>query len=122
MPIIDVQMVMQEGTLERDKLAQELADALGVCLGAAAGRVWVRVHVLPASRYAENGAVLSAAELPVFVCVLHARLPESAALKEQAQRIARAVAVACGRAAGRVHVEFAPAGAGRIAFGGELIE
>lgn len=122
MPIVDVQIVSRESAPERDTLAQELADALGTCLEAAPGRVWIRLHWLPASRYAENGVALLDAELPVFVRVLHARLPAGEVLKAQAHQIAQAAAIVIGRPPDRVHIEFAPAGAGRIAFGGELIE
>lgn len=122
MPIVDVQVVVPENASDRRGLAQELADALGNCLDAAPGRAWIRLHWLPSSRYAENGVALSAAELPVFVHVLHARLPDGEALTAQAHRIAQAVAIVIGRPAERVHIEFAPAGAGRIAFGGELTE
>ncbi len=121
MPIIDVCIVGgAEGALPADG-ARMLADALGKVLGAAPGRVWVRLQLLPKGHYAENDSTLSPDELPVFVTVLHAHLPPADALVEQAAAIAQSVANVLQQSADRVHIEFAPPGAGRIAFGGRLV-
>ena len=116
MPIVDVHCV--GASLPA---ADALADVIGDALHLPPGRVWVRLHPLPAEHYAENGGPLQGA-LPVFVTILHARPPSGAALKAEVAALTRAVAGVCGRPAERVHVEYAPAGAGRIAFGGRLVE
>jgi phenylpyruvate tautomerase PptA (4-oxalocrotonate tautomerase family) len=121
MPIIDVELVVGERATTRDGLAQRLADAAARVLGAPPGRVWVRLRELPAGNYAENAVDLAAADLPAFVTVLHARPPTGAALAEEATALGIAVAECLGVLPGRVHVEYAPAGNGRIAFGGELV-
>ena len=70
MPILDVYWV---GDLpaDADALVQSLANAAGDALNAAPGRVWMRLHSLPADHYAENGGPVVGA-LPLFVRILHA--------------------------------------------------
>lgn len=118
MPILDVTLVGDE-TPPPD-LAQRLADAAGTALGAPPGRVWVRLHPMPAQHYAENGAT-QPDPLPVFVTLLHARPPEGSARTQELAQLTAAVAQAVGRPAERVHLEYAPAGAGRVGFGGVLV-
>lgn len=120
MPILDVHWV---GALPADaaELASQLADAAGDALGAAPGRVWVRLHPLQADHYAENGGPVQGA-LPLFVTLLHARPPTGTALQAEIASLTAALARASGRPAERVHLEYAPAGAGRMAFGGRLVE
>ena len=109
------------GALLHRATAEALADVIGDALNLAPGRVWVRLQPLPADHYAENGGPLQGA-LPVFVGIVHAHPPVGAALKAEVTALAQAVAGVCGRPAERVHLEYAPAGAGRIAFGGRLVE
>ncbi|MBI3345769.1 MAG: hypothetical protein HY020_00985 [Burkholderiales bacterium] len=120
MPVIDVCWV---GALaaDADVLSQRLADVVGDALGVAPGRVWVRLAQLPANHYAENGGHLQG-PLPLFVRVLHAHPPEGRALQAEITALTTALAAASGRPAERVHLEYAPAGVGRIAFGGRLAE
>lgn len=120
MPIVDICWVgdLPPGT---DALAPRLADAIGDALELAPGRVWVRLHALPSAHYAENGGLLPGA-LPIFVTLLHARPPLGQALQAEVSALTTAVAKASGRPADRVHLAYPPAGAGRIAFGGRLVE
>jgi phenylpyruvate tautomerase PptA (4-oxalocrotonate tautomerase family) len=121
MPIVDVQLVMPAHTPLPSGLTQELADSIGDLLDAPPGRVWVRLSVLPATHYAENRAAIEASSLPVFVRVLHAHSPQGPARQEQLTALTHAVAIVTGRPADLVHLEFAPDGAGRVAFGGQLV-
>ena len=121
MPIVDVQVVAAPSAAARPSLARELADAIGAALAAPAGRVWVRLALRAPSDYAENVCTLGKGEAPAFVTVLHADPPEGDARAAEAQAIASAVAGCLGRDVGWVHVEYAPAGRGRIAFGGKLL-
>jgi hypothetical protein len=105
-----------------DGVAQRVADALGGVFGSEPGRTWVRVRGLDAARYAENGEAVPADGLPAFVTVLHARPPQGPARAEEALAITNAVAQATDRNPYRVHVQYAPAAAGRQAFGGRLVE
>lgn len=116
MPIVDVHCVGAPLPA-----AGALADVVGDALHLPPGRVWVRLHLLAAEQYAENGGPLSGA-LPVFVRILHAHPPLGAALTAEIATLTSAVASICGRPAERVHIEYAPPGAGRVAFGGQLIE
>ena len=121
MPIVDVLLVAADAPSGQQDLARSLADTLGQALQVPAGGLWVRLHALPASHYAENDSVLSPDELPVFVSVLHARPPGGQALDAEIAKVTEAVARATNRATDRVHLEYAPAGAGRIAFGGRRV-
>lgn len=122
MPVIDVLVVSEASGPPDSTLAQALADAIGTVLGCDPGRAWVRLETLDRGRYAENGAALAGDELPVFVRVLHARWPAPEALAAQARSLTDAVAAVVRRPPDRVHVEYAPPGAGRVAFGGRLVE
>ena len=118
MPIIDLHWAGAPPAGAQD-LADRLADALGDALGQPPGRLWLRLHSLHA--YAENGG-LPAGAAPVFVTVLHARPPAGQALRAEIAAVTAAVAAVVGRPRERVHVEYAAPGAGRIAFGGRLID
>lgn len=119
MPIVDVQVVVVEGTSVPDGTAKALADQLATVFASSPGRVWVRLALLPAGCYAENDA--SATVLPVFLRVLLADLPPPELLSVQSKAIAGAVAACLNRRPELVHVEYAPAGRGRVAFGGQLL-
>ena len=119
MPIVDVQLVA-EGPNVPSGLAARLAESLAGVFSSPTGRVWVRLSLLPSTQYAENG-VRAPDALPVFVRVLHADLPPDDALSTQAQVISKAVAACVARPSQWVHVEYAPAGRGRMAFGGQLL-
>ena len=122
MPIFDIRYVASESTQALAPSAQELADALGKALGSPLGRTWVRLHAHPAALYAENEVRIEEAEYPVFVTVLLAHLPNIEARPKQVQAITAAVAKCFVRPEELIHVEYAPAGAGRLAFGGKLVE
>ena len=122
MPILDIELVQPDGALPAaSALTQALADAAGRALGAAPGRTWVRLRVLPVSQYAENEAIVAPDEYPVFVTVLHARAPLGQALADEIAALTQALAACLGRASQRVHLQYSPAAAGRQAFGGVLV-
>lgn len=121
MPIIDVQMVVAPHAPETKGLAKRLAEVLSHLFGAEPGRVWVRLHILPAEHYAENQTILTPPDLPVFATVLHARPPKGQAREEEVLAITRTIAECVNRAPSRVHVQYAAKGAGRVAFGGKLL-
>ena len=122
MPILDVELVCVSEAEFRSASAAAVAHAVGKVLSCEPGRVWVRLRRLDRDCYAENEVSLSEAELPVFVTVLHAHLPTEQVLGAEAVALTEAVARAVGRSAERVHVQYAPAGAGRQAFGGVLVK
>ncbi|MDK2126621.1 hypothetical protein [Parachitinimonas caeni] len=121
MPIIDVELVVPEPYEIEPTLASALADALGKVFGSAPGRTWVKVRYLQASCYAENETTVAMAELPVFVTILLAHPPSGDSLTTQMLAVTHCVANACRRRPEQVHVTYAPAGAGRQAFGGSMV-
>lgn len=121
MPIVDVTLVLARGAVAPTGTAHQLADALGLALNAPPGHVWVRLHELDTEHYAENDTAVDNSELPVFVTVLHAHRPTPAAMSNEVADLVAAVATCLGRPPERVHIEYAAAGAGRVAFGGKLV-
>ena len=119
MPIIDIDVVTRPEERLPAALAADLADALGEVYGADPGRVWVRLHDLPAGRYAENAA-RGEAVFPVFVTVREGAPPEGSVLEARVSRLAECVARLTYRPVEHVHVIVEPALKGRIAFGGKL--
>jgi phenylpyruvate tautomerase PptA (4-oxalocrotonate tautomerase family) len=121
MPIVDVELVhsAQASALPN---AGALAAAIGRALGTPPGRTWVRLRTLDANFYAENESSVSPSDLPVFVTVLHAHPPAGPALAAEVQVLTQTIASCVGCPTKRVHVQYAPAGAGRQAFGGSLVE
>lgn len=119
MPIVDVQITVAEGDWVPVAAAQVLANALAPIWALPPGRVWVRVASLPACDYAENDEFSPL--LPVFLRVLLADLPALDVLAAQSRVIAQAVAACLNRATEQIHIEYAPPGRGRVAFGGELL-
>lgn len=121
MPIVDVEVVGDAAQAEGAASASALADALGQAFGSAPGQTWVRLRLLDRLAYAEDGVSLDAGDKPVFVTVLHAHMPQGAALQAELAAVTQAVALIVGRSPERVHVQYAPPGAGRQAFGGRLV-
>ena len=118
MPIITVEIVADPRRPQRHDAAQALADAIGGCLASASGHSWVRVRHLARDDYAENGLPSDQVAAPVFVTVLQrSATPEP----ETAAALTRAVAATLDRSPECVHMEFAAAAAGRVAFGGTLV-
>jgi phenylpyruvate tautomerase PptA (4-oxalocrotonate tautomerase family) len=121
-PIIDIELVCQSEAEFYAVSAAKIASASAKVFASPKGRTWVRLRYLGSECYAENEQCLSAIELPVFVTVLHTRPPEESALVAEVLALTQAIAEAVARPQDRVHVQYAPAGAGRQAFGGVLVE
>ena len=125
MPIVDVELVCQSEAQFCAVSASALADALGTALGSVAGRTWVRKRYLDINAYAENQVSVAdktAADLPVLVTVLLSRPPTGSERDIEVKTITAVVAACVGRSPDRVHVQYAPAAAGRQAFGGQLVQ
>ena len=121
MPIVTVEVVAGAEAMAPD-MAQALADTVGRALKSPPGQTWVRVSSLSRDRYAENEAALDAEQLPVFVTILKKQIPPRAEIEAEVIAVTVAVAQVVGRPAECVHVEYAPAAAGRLAFGGILVQ
>lgn len=120
MPIVDVKIVTPAGTTLPRNTAKVVAEALAAIFQAPEGRVWVRLEQLDEHLYAENGSAQTIR--PVFITVLHADLPPREALAVQALAVSKAIAGCLNREPDQVHVEYAPPGRGRVAFGGRLLQ
>ena len=119
MPIIDVELVGD--AVVTGTTTQRLADALGEALSSGPGGTWVRLRQLERSRYAENGGVDDEVR-PVFVTVLERKRASGQELVDRVARVTAAVADVVGRDPRHVHVLFENDAAGRLSFGGRLVE
>ena len=121
MPILDIEIVARGAQKIPAELAQSIATELGTVLRVRSGGLWVRVHLRPAERYAENTQA-GEAPAPVFATWIENDRPVGVALTTRIEAITKTVARLTGRPAENVHVLFEAAARGRIAFGGELLE
>jgi phenylpyruvate tautomerase PptA (4-oxalocrotonate tautomerase family) len=123
MPILDVLIVGPIAAEFHAGLARRIADAAGVALGSRPRGTWVTVRRIESEAYAENEQETDAGDLlPVIVTVLHREVPPDERRRAEVRALTRAVAVACGRPEEQVHLAYEPAGRGRLAFGGELMD
>jgi phenylpyruvate tautomerase PptA (4-oxalocrotonate tautomerase family) len=122
MPIVTVELVTDPDRPLDPNLTQSLADAVGRVLCSPPGQAWVRLRLLPRDSYAENGALVPAAELPVFVTVLERQPSTGKELHAEVTSLTYAIAQVIGCPGSCVHVEYAPAAVGRVAFGGKLVQ
>ena len=121
MPIVTVEVVVEDrGSIAPD-LARAIADGVGRVFGSPPGQTWVRLHTLDMTRYAENDSSLSTSELPVFVTLLKHQPPSGPSLEAEVASLTEAIARAVGRPATSVHLEDAPGAVNRLAFGGKLV-
>lgn len=119
MPILHVEIVLHPGESLSSQVAATIADRAGEVFGTPPGRTWVKLHLIPAEHYAENG---DAGEglYPVFVSTLKNQLPTPEAMPTEVAQLTQVIAQACARSVENVHLVYLPAGAGRVAFGGKL--
>jgi phenylpyruvate tautomerase PptA (4-oxalocrotonate tautomerase family) len=122
MTILDIEIVAPDSTqgLPAD-LTQSLADEAAQVFGAQAGTVWVKVRIVPLAQYAENNGVPNGV-YPVFVTVLRYKVPKGSELEEEITRLTKVIANVLNRPETNVHIFYQPDGAGRVAFGGKLVE
>jgi phenylpyruvate tautomerase PptA (4-oxalocrotonate tautomerase family) len=121
MPVVEVELVVPPNATVAADLAQALADAVGGTLGSAPGQTWVRLRLLPHEQYAENRSPVGMADLPAFIRLLQRQPVEGAERAAEMMAMTRAVAQVLGRPVDRVHIEYAPPAAGRVAFGGNMV-
>jgi len=121
MPVVRVEIVDRPGASLAPDLAQRLADRTGAALGSAPGTTWAIVSVIPSTQYAESGGS-EGGYLPVFVRVLRQFLPDLPGRAAEAAALTRAVSEVTGKVADQIHVIYEAPAAGRVAFGGVLVE
>jgi phenylpyruvate tautomerase PptA (4-oxalocrotonate tautomerase family) len=130
MPILDIEIVAPDSTpVLPANLTQSLADEAAQVFSAQAGTVWVKTRIIPLAHYAENNET-PAGTYPVFVTVLKSRaraersrnIQEGSELKNEIARLTQVIAKVLNRPETNVHIFYQPDGAGRVAFGGKLVE
>ncbi len=121
MPILEVRVVGELAAGLAPGLAQRIADAAAQVLGSPPRGTWVAVEMVAPELYAENGGAEPGLP-PVLVRVLLRGGPPPDRLADQVAALTRAVAGCCGRPEESVHIVYEPAAAGRVAFGGRLVE
>ena len=121
MPMLTIEITGDAGEYPAG-LSARLADAAAAVFDSPPGETWVRLRRLDAADYAENAGGPPPGVRPVFVSVIEAHPPEGAARARRAVALAAAIAAACDRPVENVHVIYEPPGAGRVAFGGHLID
>jgi phenylpyruvate tautomerase PptA (4-oxalocrotonate tautomerase family) len=122
MPILDIEIVASDSNLSLPaNLSQSLADAAARVFDSDPERVWVKLRVIPSEQYAENGGAPEGV-YPVFVTVLKSRVPEGSALEDEITQLTKVIAKVFDRPESNVHIFYQPDGAGRVAFGGNLVK
>jgi hypothetical protein len=120
MPILTIEFVHEPGELPPENAPREIANLAGEIFATPAGQTWVRLRLLGKASYTENGMSPAETPSPVFVSVLKRSLDNPEQLVAESKSLAKGIGDVFSRPTENVHIEFEPAGAGRIAFGGEL--
>ena len=120
MPVLDVEIVLFPDESIDEDLSSKLADAAADIFGSAPGTTWLKLWLIKASNYAENGGLPKAGIFPVFVTVLNSVIPENEHLQLEVNLLTEAVANICKRPIENVHIIYQPAAIGQVAFGGKL--
>lgn len=117
MPILTIEIVQRPYETLAPDFASRVADCAGNIFESSPGGTWVKI--LPVTQYAENES--DEPYYPVFVRVLHSRLPEGEDLQRQIDELTRAIAEEINRSPENVHLIYEPPGLNRVAFGGKLV-
>ena len=122
MPILDIEIVASDSSRGLPaELTQTLAEAAAQVFDSPPGSVWVKLRIIPSEEYAENGG-LPKDVYPVFVTVLKSRVQKGSELEVEIAQLTEAIARVLKRPKTNVHIFYQPDGAGRVAFGGKLVE
>ena len=120
--MLTVEIVAAPGEERPEGLARHLADAASQVLESRPQGCWVRLSWREARDYAESAGGPPDGVYPVFCTVLLARRPRGERLRAQARQLTTAIAEVTGRPADNVHLLYEPQGAGRVVFGGTLVD
>jgi phenylpyruvate tautomerase PptA (4-oxalocrotonate tautomerase family) len=120
MPIVEVELVSDDEP--GPGLASLLANEIGRAMNAAEGSTWVRLRTLRRDHYGESGGPLPKDVQPVFVTVTTQHRPGADQLSVVVEKMTSSVAHTTGHPRQNVHVIFAPDAAGRVAFGGRVVQ
>ncbi len=122
MPILDVLCVGDlPKAVKKTGLAARLADAAARVFETGPQQTWVIFRSVPREAYSENAGGPPKGVQPILVTVLKRAIPKPRRLQREIQALTRAVASVCRRPAENIHLIYEPPGAGRVAFGGNLV-
>lgn len=122
MPIVTIECVVNTGEEKYPpEVIRRLADNLGRMLGSNPAGTWVKMRYLDRMQYAENESEVDSAVRPTFVEILKHSLADQNSLAAEAVLIASSVSEVLNRPRENVHIIYMPGGAGRVAFGGNLV-
>lgn len=126
MPIVTIETLSdspfsRDDALPTPEQLQILADALGELFGSQPSGTWVRARQQDRAYYAENMIECSPELRPVIVEILKSEPVFGEDLAIEAAAVCALVARILGRRTDNVHVIYAPAARGRVAFGGKLV-
>lgn len=124
MPMLEIEVVGKVGEEIRQGLAERLASRIRQKLDSSPGATWVRLHYLPEEQYSENICTPHhgrPSDLPVFVSLLMAKLPNDARVEQIVTALTEAVATSVERPPENIHVVLQPDAVGRVAFGGSVL-
>ncbi len=130
MPVLEVELIGEVASETRRGLAARIAESVAAVLKAEPQSVWVRLRFTPSTDYAENSVPAPGVSVaqdalsaqPIFVKVVQRAWPSKDAMKREARGLAAAIGDACHRQTEDVHIIYEPPGAGRVAFGGSMVE
>ena len=122
MPILNIEVIGPLNESIRSGLASRIADAAGKVLNSKPQSTWVKIRFLSEEEYSENEGGPAEAVLPVFISLILAKPPAGNELNKMLYRLTEVIAKVCERPPQNVHIIVEPAAAGRIAFGGSLID
>lgn len=126
MPIVTIETLSDAPFSEDDAMPtpnqlQSLADAFGRLFGSLPSGTWVKARQQQRAYYAENMIDFSPQMRPVIVEILKSELEGGKDLAIEAAAVCALVAQILDRDTENVHVIYAPAARGRVAFGGKLV-
>ncbi len=121
MPILNIEIVGQLEEHLHSGLTQKLADTAAEVFKSPPHGTWVKIHFISEEHYAENEGSLKET-YPVFITIVLAKPPVGPDLARQVQNLTISLAPVLGRKPGNIHIIIELPAAGRIAFGGKLME
>ncbi len=122
MPILEVEIVCAEEEKLVQEWAQQIADLAASVFETGPTQTWVKLRKLESVCYAENGASRDEVPSPVFVSVTKKEMGDTETVRQEMKALTVGIAEILKKPGENVHIQYQPDAAGRIAFGGKLVE
>ena len=121
MPILNVEIITRHKEHFRPELASELANRTGEIFRSGPGETWIKIVFIAKENYAETDST-SENIYPVFVSVLKEKLPSPESMQAEVSKLTEVISKICDRPTENVHIIYLPKAAGRIAYGGKIVQ